>query len=311
MILFVVRGLAITACLLLGCDRVFGLQTLALGDGALADTDAATDFDHDLVFDDVDNCRMVPNPDQHDEDRDEVGDVCDNCPHVANYDQDNTDNDGLGEACDDSAAIDCIVRFDPFTNPISPSPQGSWMVADDAVVQLDVGAINAFLAVDGSNRQDPLILTHVRVQGFGAPTDYNNFGIWGEATVAETTPGVPDTGFLAEVVRTTILPSDNMAGIHVSKHVNATTVTNSQLVRFAPTQMMTTSSSAYVRLDMRGGTMLRSAALLDNGAELVVSSTITAIPAGRVGFRTYRLSAAYDYVVIVERRSVIPCPARN
>jgi hypothetical protein len=56
-----------------------------LNDGPDADGDGLCDFgdpddDNDNRADDRDNCRLVPNTNQHDGDNDGVGDVCDNCP---------------------------------------------------------------------------------------------------------------------------------------------------------------------------------------------------------------------------------------
>ena len=58
------------------------------------------DADGDGIFDSVDNCPMVYNPDQEDADEDGVGDACDNCPATSNPDQTDTDSDGTGDACD-------------------------------------------------------------------------------------------------------------------------------------------------------------------------------------------------------------------
>jgi hypothetical protein len=58
------------------------------------------DADGDLVANELDNCPLVPNPDQTDTDGDHVGDACDNCPTVANANQLDTDGDHFGDACD-------------------------------------------------------------------------------------------------------------------------------------------------------------------------------------------------------------------
>jgi len=58
------------------------------------------DRDNDGIINGLDNCPLVPNPDQADADHDGVGDVCDNCPAVPNPDQSDVDGDGLGDACD-------------------------------------------------------------------------------------------------------------------------------------------------------------------------------------------------------------------
>jgi hypothetical protein len=311
-----VRHLALVALLLGGCDRAFGLTGRVPPDAPSdAPPDVEGDSDGDTLVDDADNCPAISNLDQHDEDRDGVGDVCDNCPHVANTSQDNTDQDSLGEACDDSPATDCLVHFDPFTTPLPPiSVRGAWgMDGVDSFAQTDPAAINAYIVADPAMRSDPLIITRARVKTLGNPDDYNNLGLWAEASVATTTPGVPDTGFVAEPARTTVvLPSDpTRAGMHVSRHASATMVSDDQLVRFSPGQTMMATSTIDLRLDMRGASALRTAARLDSGAELVIVSTITPLPAGRVGFRTYNLAAAFDYLVIIERRSGVPCPPRD
>ena len=81
--------------------------------------DAVLDSDADGIIDLDDNCRLVPNPGQHDEDKDEVGDACDNCPLIENGQQDVGDADGVGDACDPHplAPGDCLLLFDSFADP--------------------------------------------------------------------------------------------------------------------------------------------------------------------------------------------------
>lgn len=58
------------------------------------------DFDGDGVLNDVDNCVLQNNPQQHDRDSDGVGDGCDNCPQIINQMQEDGDRDGYGNSCD-------------------------------------------------------------------------------------------------------------------------------------------------------------------------------------------------------------------
>jgi hypothetical protein len=60
---------------------------------------AQLDSDLDGVFDSVDNCIVVANPDQRETDGDGYGNACDNCPFHSNADQYDFDGDGRGEAC--------------------------------------------------------------------------------------------------------------------------------------------------------------------------------------------------------------------
>jgi hypothetical protein len=88
-----------------------------------------SDTDGDGVYDDIDNCPAVANPQQKDGDGDGIGDMCDttpgcggcgqpacegltdrdgdyvldindNCPDICNYQQLDGDGDGIGDACD-------------------------------------------------------------------------------------------------------------------------------------------------------------------------------------------------------------------
>lgn len=296
------RCLAFAACLLGGCDLALGLTPRD-----------PIDTDGDMVRDEADNCPETANLDQHDEDADMIGDLCDNCPHIANQSQDNTDEDGIGEACDDSPGLlDCIVRFDPFTSPTALlASKGTWVAqGSDFLAQISANVDNAYAIVDMVPHDNPLIVTRARVTILGNATAYNNVGVWGEATVAEPLAGVPEVGFLAEVGRTImVMPADtSRAGLHVQKHENAAVTSNFQFVAFSPVQALTATSVVDLRLDMRGVTALRSSASIDGGAELVLSSTIGEIPAGRVALRSHNLAVAFEYVVIIERRTTLPCP---
>ncbi len=63
------------------------------------------DNDGDGVFDHLDNCRSVANPQQEDGDEDGTGTTCDNCPLVANADQQDSDGDDVGDTCDKCPAM--------------------------------------------------------------------------------------------------------------------------------------------------------------------------------------------------------------
>ena len=109
------------------------------------------DTDGDGVFDSVDNCPNVPNPNQANADSDAFGDACDtctdtdgdgfgnpgfpnntcaddNCPAISNPSQADNDGDGAGDACDNDddndGTPDAIdgCPFDP--NKIAPGQCG-------------------------------------------------------------------------------------------------------------------------------------------------------------------------------------------
>lgn len=80
------------------------------------------DTDGDGLTDDIDNCPLLPNPDQldipdadgqgnacdNDDDNDGQTDQLDNCPDIANVDQLDNDGDGIGNVCDNDNDNDSV-----------------------------------------------------------------------------------------------------------------------------------------------------------------------------------------------------------
>lgn len=71
------------------------------------------DMDFDGVYDQMDNCPSISNPDQNDANDNGIGDLCDdsdgdgivdihdNCPDTSNADQKDINRNGIGDVCDD------------------------------------------------------------------------------------------------------------------------------------------------------------------------------------------------------------------
>jgi hypothetical protein len=82
---------ALTALLLVGCNQVLGIEDTV--------PPPPSDFDHDGIGDDRDNCPTGANADQADADHDGFGDACDPCP-VGPQSGNDGDHDGIDDACD-------------------------------------------------------------------------------------------------------------------------------------------------------------------------------------------------------------------
>lgn len=168
---------------------------------------SAGDSDGDLILDCVDNCPLVPNPDQHDRDGDSVGDVCDNCLVAFNSDQADGDGDGHGEVCDNCPAVsnpdqadsdfdrvgdvcdNCPLIPNPDQNPCvcdcprpevtisfdSPAGRGSGVVSWRIYSEVDIVGFNV-VVIDGKGQRiqqnDVLIPCEECITGQGAGYNY-------------------------------------------------------------------------------------------------------------------------------------------
>jgi hypothetical protein len=109
---------------------------------------AAGDSDSDGTNDEVDNCLLLPNPDQANNDGDSHGDACDNCPNSTNEDQADNDGDGIagvqpppnanwgGDVCDADDDNDSCIPPDYVDCPGPPGAGGFFR--DD--VELFIGS---------------------------------------------------------------------------------------------------------------------------------------------------------------------------
>jgi hypothetical protein len=158
-----------------GCNAVFGLDPVELGDG-----DGRPDAERPCL------------PSDHDEDLDGVPDRCDVCPHVPD-DQADTDGDGVGDACDPSPEErHRFLLVDTFTASVNPwqTVRGTWAPTGDGLAQIDTGPVStlAFLAVELPARAwvdavfhidsavttvaEVSVLSHVGNLGFDEPDSY-------------------------------------------------------------------------------------------------------------------------------------------
>jgi Thrombospondin type 3 repeat len=102
---------------------------------AFSQQPSGIDDDGDGVFDEMDNCKFTPNPNQNNSDLDELGDPCDNdddgdtvddvidnCPGLPNSDQADHDHDGIGDVCDVLGSHPGVYHQDPLVTVETGGP---------------------------------------------------------------------------------------------------------------------------------------------------------------------------------------------
>ena len=140
------------------------------GDASEVDGSPDVDSDGDGVVDSIDNCRTVPNADQHDFDGDHRGDACDLCPHLASDTDPDGDGDGVGDVCDPRPPQPggrqeyWVAFYDPGDIAAWVNTGGAWTVANGQLAQ----ANNNFALLDSPDKLgDVYFATSVEVVNAG------------------------------------------------------------------------------------------------------------------------------------------------
>jgi len=272
-----VRWLLLFLC---ACGRL-GFSPEAVD--AYVDPDA--DDDLDKVLNGVDNCAVLPNPDQHDEDGDLVGDACDNCPSIGNPGQADGDRDVVGDPCDPRpvAGGDAILAFDAFAGTtLAPAwviQSGSWMLAGDALHQLATGADRRIYHGALASLANVVVETRVTFEGFDPVVDDHNAGI-----VLRLAPATGD----GSVVGVYLDPSGTAGALKVWELVNGSGGNPVETLLAAPKVgdvFVLSGQAAAARVTGRLST-----------GQTAIGDAPT--PNGAPGLRTNRAQATYHYFVV-------------
>ncbi|MBK9034588.1 MAG: thrombospondin type 3 repeat-containing protein [Myxococcales bacterium] len=267
----------------------------AVLDGAQLDAraiDAAPlDSDGDGVVDDVDNCPIVANPDQHDEDDDRVGDLCDRCPHVADTLQANSDGDGLGDACDPRPLDprNQLLLFEPWTGapmgvPGWTSAAGTWTVSGDA---LRVPA-TASVAQLGRPLTAPMGTDAIVVEAGYTFTQVVPLSYLAVMTPVDFAAG---TGSGCAIRQSALMVSPaSLASLALS---GPTQVGTTVLASFAA--MLTAPASGLVRIERRNATSTCVGRL---GADEVTASFTTMGTVDQIGLMARGVEAQIPYLIV-------------
>jgi hypothetical protein len=105
----------------------------------------------------VDNCPLVPNPDQSDIDQDGLGDVCDNCKSTKNANQSDTDHDGVGDLCDNCPTIANPTQADFDRDGLGDACDSNSLIANagpDQIVECTVNGA-AVVTLNGMGSGGP------------------------------------------------------------------------------------------------------------------------------------------------------------
>jgi len=276
-------------------------------DASLGDTDS------DGVADNVDNCRTVANPGQYDEDLDSVGDACDNCPADVNPEQlneleleTNDEPDGLGDACDPypTTGGDTIAFFDGFNESLDEAAwsvvRGSndWSTDDGAVVQSNTSVGFRGLAWTGPLLENAVIITKVRAlelpNSEGPQDSIRSVGVLGQYDDEGSGQG---RGYACTHFYDPNNPAESTLLSLIALQISPV------LVETLPADRLVINDPIRFSFEVSGTARTQRCQSVEdsNGNRREVVADDPNFTNGLVGLRTHSSSAAFDYVLIIER----------
>ncbi|MEO8703169.1 MAG: thrombospondin type 3 repeat-containing protein [Kofleriaceae bacterium] len=289
------------------------------GDGVEATDNCPTtpnadqaDTDSDGLGDVCDNCLANPNPLQRDHDGDGRGDECDMCPHIAAPSDVDDDGDGIGLDCDPEPSVkNPPAYFNGFYDP----PDATWTVAaglitDWEVVTLEDGRVGWRQKVlDGSKRHQILLVGSRQehylessviietVAAADATSDLRSATISYGFARGGTTDFYFNCGVRRDVSGT---PTNDVIATALRDDTNDDdastewTGTIDTAIHFTATGTRSGGSGAGT-----GTSALKCNAVQDATTQ-PISNNSGDIPDGRIGLRTYGMTAWFDYIFDVE-----------
>lgn len=280
--------------------------------------------DRDQLGDVCDNCKLVDNDPlptmgwgliQRDHDLDGRGDECDPCPHLAAMSDIDADADGIGAACDpDDAARNAKPEFNGFYDP---PVEAQWLVPSGAGVftdwELEQTADKRLWW-----RQKTLDVGRHQLQR-NRP-DLNEVHVESGFRLAKIAPEIAGTSPLrsAGVTYSYQINDGRYFTCGVRDQVPALTDTVAFVAVYSGDAPQAAQSRPWtgdlLNRDIRviseskrtlTGSALSCTTLADPATNIVIPATSGLSSSGKIGLRTYGITASFDYLYIVDM-AVLP-----